>query len=87
MEIGHGVVPAVVAFAVVGRERVVDALAGAGRLLAALGRARAAEVERVGEDAQETNQAVQLTHPVLHAMQVPEIFRLKMYRFAKQCYI
>lgn len=59
--------PAVVAFAVVAREGVVDALAGAGVLLAALGRASAAEVERIGKDAQETDQAVQLAHPVLRA--------------------
>ena len=56
-----------VAFAVVAREGVVNALAGAGVLLAALGRASAAEVERIGKDAQETDQAVQLAHPILRA--------------------
>ncbi len=63
--------PAVVAFAVVAREGVVDALAGAGVLLAALGRARAAEVEGVGEDAQEADQAVQLPHPILRTRHTP----------------
>ena len=55
------------ALAVVAGEGVVDALAGAGSLLAALGRAGAAEVEGVWIDAQEADQAVQLPDPVLHA--------------------
>lgn len=63
--------PAVVALAVVSGERVVEALAGAGVLLAALGRAGPAEVEGVGEDAQEANQTVQLPHAVLQIARPP----------------
>ena len=55
-----------VALAVVLLEGVVEGAAVAGRDLGRLGGARAAEVEGVGEDAQEPDQAVQLAHAFLH---------------------
>ena len=60
-----------VALAVVLLEGVVKGAAVAGRYLGRLGGARPAEVEGVGEDAQEADQAVQLTHPVLHRTLAP----------------
>ncbi len=56
-----------IAFAVVLGEGVVQALAGAGVFLGGLCRALGAEVEGVGEDAQEPDQAVQLAHSVLQS--------------------
>ncbi len=57
--------PAVVALAVILLEGVVQGAAVAGRDLGRLGSARAAEVEGVGEYAQEPDQAVQLAHAIL----------------------
>ncbi len=59
--------PAVVALAVVALEGVVQRAAVAGWDLGRLGGAGTTEVEGVGEDAQEPDQAVQLAHSVLQS--------------------
>ena len=57
-----------IALAVIALEGVVQRAAVAGRDLGRLGCAGAAEVEGIGEDAQEPDQAVQLAHPILHGV-------------------
>lgn len=59
--------PAVVALAVILLEGVVQGAAVAGWDLGSLRCARATEVEGVWEDAQESDQAIQLAHTVLHS--------------------